>query len=372
MAATLRVLIISDSEPVRTVYAAALKSGGASDFTAPAADANALANVDVVLLHRGGFTQLSTDAQGALAAFSERGGGIVAVHGAVAAGDAAWGKAILGGAWNSESSRRFTSRMMLNVRTDSHPIVRESSSFDVEDETLYDLALAEEVFVLGSAFTPKVTNARNTKRAEQEKQNITNARASVYDIQPQMWAFEGAKHRAAVFLQGAEGTLHHPSIRSFVLRAVAWTARREPVDELCSKADLATLRYPPGGPLSPSNAVDQFEMLPGFKATVIASEPLINKPIAAQWDARGRLWIAETPEYPNGRRTLNADAWKEGGVTMDLKTSDITTRTKVANSLMPEGLEALGGESLRDIIGYIQSVAPKPTPSVQAPGTPRR
>ncbi len=314
MAAALRVLITSDSEPVRTLYAAALKSGGAAVSTAPTADANALATVDVVLLHRGGFTPLSPDAQGALAAFSERGGGIVAVHGAVAAGDAAWGKANLGGAWNPESSRRFTSRMMLNVRTDSHPIVRESSSFDVEDETLYDLALAEDVFVLGSAFTPKVTNARNTKRAEQEKQSIKDARASVYDIQPQMWAFEGAKHRAAVFLQGAEGTLHHPSIRSFVLRAVAWTARREPVDGLCSKADLATLRYPPGGPLSPSNAVDQFQMLPGFKATVIASEPLINKPIAAQWDARGRLWIAETPEYPNGRRTLNADAWKEGGV----------------------------------------------------------
>ena len=43
----------------------------------------------------------------------------------------------------------------------------------------------------------------------------------------------------------------------------------------------------------------------------MAAEPLINKPIALDWDARGRLWVAETPEYPNGRRGLRPDF--EGG-----------------------------------------------------------
>ena len=38
---------------------------------------------------------------------------------------------------------------------------------------------------------------------------------------------------------------------------------------------------------------------------------------------------------------------------------------KAANSLMPEGLEALGAETLRDIIAYIQSVAPKAVPAPQ-------
>ncbi|MEY2598972.1 MAG: hypothetical protein RLZZ142_1231, partial [Verrucomicrobiota bacterium] len=40
-------------------------------------------------------------------------------------------------------------------------------------------------------------------------------------------------------------------------------------------------------------------------------EPLVSKPIAMQFDARGRLWVAETPEYPNGRRPLKAEPWKE-------------------------------------------------------------
>ena len=39
-----------------------------------------------------------------------------------------------------------------------------------------------------------------------------------------------------------------------------------------------------------------------------------DKPIAVQWDERGRLWVAESPEYPNGRRPLTAESWREGGV----------------------------------------------------------
>ena len=47
------------------------------------------------------------------------------------------------------------------------------------------------------------------------------------------------------------------------------------------------------------------------------------------------------------------------GASVELKTADIAERVKVPTSLMPEGLEALGPEALRDLIAYIQSVAPK-------------
>ena len=341
-AAPLRVLISSDTASFREAYSSALQAGGATVTQADAPRVAELAQADVVLLHRRAFSALPAEAQLALATFAERGGGVVAVNGAVAAGDAAWGRSVLGGAWDPANSRKFTSRMMLNVRTDAHPIVREASMFDVDDDTLYDLALADGLTVLGSAFTPKVTNARaNARRAEQERNNAANARASIYDIQPQMWAFEGGKHRAAVFLQGAEATLRHASFRSFVLRGVAWAARRENVDELCAKGDLATLRYPAGGPLTATEAIKQFEMQPGFKASVIATEPLINKPIAIQWDARGRLWVAETPEYPNGRRPLTAEAWKEGGV-LDPGRYDRPARDRVSI------LEDTDGDGLMD------------------------
>jgi len=313
-AAPLRVLVSSDTESFRTEYTGALKTTGAVVTASTLPNAASLAAVDAVLLQSAKFEALPADAQAALADFAKRGGGIVAVNGAVAAGDVAWGKAVLGGAWDATQSRKFRSTMMLYVRTDSHPIVAGASTFDVNDDTLYDLALDPNVFVLGSAFTPKVTNARSSKRAEKEKARLENDRASIFDIQPQMWAFEDATHRAAVFLQGAEETLKHASIRSFILRGVAWAAKRADGDELCAKADLATLRYPAGGPRRAEDAIRQFEMQPGFHASVVASEPLISKPIAVQWDARGRMWVAETPEYPNGRRPLTAEAWKEGGV----------------------------------------------------------
>jgi putative membrane-bound dehydrogenase-like protein len=65
--------------------------------------------------------------------------------------------------------------------------------------------------------------------------------------------------------------------------------------------------------LSPADAIKQFRMQPGFNASVVAAEPLISKPIAVQWDARGRLWVAETPEYPNGRRPYTSEPWKDTG-----------------------------------------------------------
>ena len=309
-ATPLRVLVVSDADAFRADYSAALQKAGARVASAAVPDAARLAQADVVLLHSGKFEALPASAQAALTAFAQRGGGIVAVNAAVAAGDVAWGKATFGGAWNPAESQKFASRMMLYLRTDSHPIVREASSFDVDDDTLYDLALDDKVFVLASAFTPKVTDS---KRAQDEKKRNPN-RASIYDIQPQMWAFEGAKHRAVVLLQGSAATLKHASVRAFILRSIAWTARRENADELCAKADLADLRYPVGGPMRAAEEIKQFEMQPGFRANVVAAEPLITKPIAVQWDARGRLWVAETPEYPNGRRPLTAEPWKEGGV----------------------------------------------------------
>jgi putative membrane-bound dehydrogenase-like protein len=47
--------------------------------------------------------------------------------------------------------------------------------------------------------------------------------------------------------------------------------------------------------------------------SLVASEPLINKPMNIDWDEKGRLWVVETPEYPNGLRQSNVDAWKDSG-----------------------------------------------------------
>ncbi len=243
----------------------------------------------------------------ALEKFAKRGGGVVALGGALDGGD--WMKDIAGGAW-TEQSRKFANKLMLYAVTDGHPITQNASPFDLEDETWYDLNREPSIQVLASAFTPKVTSKRIDPRSPEKLD-----RANVYDLQPQMWTFEAPdKHRAFVLLPSQTRSLHHPSIRSFLLRAIAWTGRQTSVDAFCAPPDIATLRYPSGGPRTAADTVKGFEIHPGFKASVVASEPLINKPIAMQWDAKGRLWVAETPEYPNGRRPLVAETWKETGV----------------------------------------------------------
>ncbi|MGK0237206.1 MAG: putative membrane-bound dehydrogenase-like protein [Candidatus Pelagisphaera sp.] len=52
-------------------------------------------------------------------------------------------------------------------------------------------------------------------------------------------------------------------------------------------------------PLSPRDSAKHVVVQPGFSSQLWAAEPDIAKPIALAWDERGRLWIAETIDYPN-------------------------------------------------------------------------
>ncbi|MEA3212055.1 MAG: hypothetical protein QOE70_5112 [Chthoniobacter sp.] len=316
LASPLRVLVVTESSDpaARSAdeLADVLKQRGAqAERMASFPDETRLGKTDVLVLLGSEMKPTAAPQRDALEKFAQRGGGLVAIHGGAAAGEATWWKPLIGGAWTPQS-QQFRSRMMLYTLPDVHPITREASPFDIDDDTLYDLDTDPAINVLASAFTSKTTNSRN---AEKAAKSAKADRANIYDVQPQMWAFEAPdRHRAFVLLQGAEATLKHTSVRSLILRGIAWTAKREAVDELCSQEELATLRYPKDGPQRAAETIKQFEIHPGFQASVVASEPLINKPIAVQWDARGRLWIAETVEYPNGRRPAVAESWKETGV----------------------------------------------------------
>ncbi len=50
--------------------------------------------------------------------------------------------------------------------------------------------------------------------------------------------------------------------------------------------------------LTPEQERAGFHVPPGFEVQLFASEPQINKPINIAFDARGRLWVSSTVEYP--------------------------------------------------------------------------
>ena len=68
---------------------------------------------------------------------------------------------------------------------------------------------------------------------------------------------------------------------------------------------------------------------PGYRLELVASEPMIQEPVAIDWDANGRLWVIEMPGYmedmpattelqPTGRISVLEDTNDDGK--MDKKT----------------------------------------------------
>ncbi len=52
-------------------------------------------------------------------------------------------------------------------------------------------------------------------------------------------------------------------------------------------------------PLDPAESQKHMSTPVGFHPELFAAEPAIGKPLALNWDERGRLWIVETVDYPN-------------------------------------------------------------------------
>lgn len=58
-------------------------------------------------------------------------------------------------------------------------------------------------------------------------------------------------------------------------------------------------------PMSAEEAVKSMKLPEGFKATVFASEPDVQNPIAMTWDNRGRLWVAENFTYAESKHRFD-------------------------------------------------------------------
>ena len=86
---------------------------------------------------------------------------------------------------------------------------------------------------------------------------------------------------------------------------------------------------PPAPVLSPADQIGTFRLPEGFRAEVVAAEPLIATPVAAQFDHQGRLWVVEMTGYmrhvdgsgetePNGSIVILKDT--DGDGRMDQRT----------------------------------------------------
>src|SRR5688500_7274553 len=54
-------------------------------------------------------------------------------------------------------------------------------------------------------------------------------------------------------------------------------------------------------PLSPEQAVASFQVRPGFRVELMASEPMVEDPVAMAFDEDGRLFVVEMRDYSERR-----------------------------------------------------------------------
>ena len=55
-------------------------------------------------------------------------------------------------------------------------------------------------------------------------------------------------------------------------------------------------------PLAPAKAQKKFVVPQGFEVRLFAAEPDVVNPVAMSFDEKGRLWVVELYEYPNGAK----------------------------------------------------------------------
>ncbi|HXG47405.1 MAG TPA: PVC-type heme-binding CxxCH protein, partial [Methylomirabilota bacterium] len=273
--------------------------------------AEELAETDVLVMFAAEAGSIGGTDRDNLDKFLKRGGGIVCLHDAVCGTNAHWFKTVIGGAWEHGHSKWYEGDISFYYVNREHPITEGASNFDLDDEVYWDLHLLPEAKVLAASWQPDARNMRGGRPSPH-----------IYNVIPQMWTYEkrhegGKTHRAFVAIPGHKySTFDLPHMRAVLLRGIAWAGDRH-INELCSPEELASLRYPARGPTAPEKAAASLVVHPEFNLSLVAAEPLVTKPIAMDWDPAGRLWVAETPEYPNGRRGIRGDqtndVWKDHG-----------------------------------------------------------
>ncbi len=242
---------------------------------------------DVVIVFAADGMKIVGEERARFEKFLQRGGGLVVLHDGVVAGDQhEWAKKVQGGSWRWDGEKKtkwIEGEVGLYYVDQEHPITKGASNFDWKDEVYNQLDISPDVHVLAQSFV------------------------DVFNIWPQMWTYEktweggSTPYRAFVSIPGHEyGSFQTPHYRAVLLRGIAWAGKRADTDEFCKPEELASLKYPAGGPRSAKEAVKTLQLHPEFNITLAADENVAEKIMSLDWDPRGRMWVVETPEYPGG------------------------------------------------------------------------
>ncbi len=274
-------------EIARPALAAAAIDAEYSADAASLAD-DKLAGVDCLLIFRDSG-DLAPEQEAALLKYIESGRGLVAIHCASHCfRNSTRYTALVGGRFERHDSGTF--RTVVIDR--QHPALRGNRSFETWDETYVHNELAAD-------------------------RQVLMVREHEGGYEPYTWVRRQGQGRVYYTALGHdERTWRNPEFHKQLVAAVHWSAGRvnddAPPIEYEPIADglpnyLSGEKWGTEGerllqkakPLAPPDSQRHIHLPEGLRAELFAAEPDIVKPIAMAFDHRGRLWVAESLDYPN-------------------------------------------------------------------------
>ncbi|MBC7817565.1 MAG: ThuA domain-containing protein [Planctomycetaceae bacterium] len=200
-----------------------------------------------------------------------------------------------------------TFRVVTTEAGKSHPLLKGYKGFESFDETYV-----------------------HTKHNENDRV-VLETRAEGEGQEPWTWVRTHGKGRVFYTAWGHdERTWGNPGFQNLVERGIRWACNDDvsKVPSFSDRLEMTTPRkdvkpfeyvdavipfYPPSKqagvppepvkklqkPLSAEESIKHFITPVGFAVELFAADPAIGKPLAMNWDERGRLWLCETLDYPN-------------------------------------------------------------------------
>ncbi|HSZ57570.1 MAG TPA: PVC-type heme-binding CxxCH protein [Tepidisphaeraceae bacterium] len=294
-----KVLFLGDNghhEPLercRDVYSVLGKRGIDITYTDDLGDLNSdtLGRYDVLLLYAN-WTTISPTQEKALLDFVESGHGLAAIHCASYCFlNSPRITALIGARFKSHNTGTFKETI---VEPD-HPIEKGLNPIESWDETYVH-----------------------------EMHNEKDRQVLAYRVQgdhrePYTWTRTQGRGRVFYTAWGHDGrTWTNADFDALLERGIRWAAGEwalalQPKLTPFTYVEAKIPNYVPGArwgttaapltqmqePVSPPESMKHMVVPPGFELKLVTSEPDVKKPISMAFDERGRLWIAETFDYPN-------------------------------------------------------------------------
>jgi hypothetical protein len=308
----IRVLFLGDRghhQPAarfRQIQPVLAQRGIELEYTENAADLNPsrLASFDGLIVYAN-IEQIKPNQEQALLDFVASGKGFVPIHCASYCFLNSQKYVELVGA---QFSRHGMGVFRTTIAEPDHPVMQGFRGFESRDETYV-----------------------HTKHNAKDRM-VLEYRAEGDGREPWTWVRTHGKGRVFYTAWGHDDrTWSNPGFHNLIERGIRWSVGRDPsvVPAFADRPEVSPKRtdvkpfeyaeadvpfYPPGRqwgtteggkrmmqlPLEPAESMKHIVTPVGFEAKLFAAEPdLKGKPIAMNWDERGRLWVCETYDYPN-------------------------------------------------------------------------